>query len=396
VEIPLARVDLARAPGNAQDATSAASAINAFAFDLHRALVKPDDNLVFSPTSIAIALGMARAGARGETAAQMDKVLRSVASDENANWLNALDQALASRSGTFPDDGGTIHELTLDVTNAYFAQRDFVLEQAFLEALASRFDAGVFEVDFAGDAEAARLLINAWANERTRNRIPDVLKPGDVTENTVLALVNAIYLKAPWLQPFRERETEDGAFERPDGSTVDVPMMQGGTGRCATGTGWEAMDLPYLGGSLSMLVIVPDDLTAFERTLEPAVVAGIDRAFGDEEAVLLSLPRFEFETRADLVAILTALGMPDAFDERADFSGMTRAARLAITKVIHQANITVDEKGTEAAAVTVVTGDVSGPPPPTCTVRADRPFLFAIRDAETGAILFLGRVVDPS
>jgi serine protease inhibitor len=395
--IAVARVELPRAPGTDEDATSAADAINAFAFDLHRALAKGDENLVFSPTSIAIALGMARAGARGETAAQMDKVLRDVASDENPNWLNALDQALASRSGTYPDDNGTNHELTLDVTNAYFAQRDFAFEEAFLEILATRFGAGVNLVDFIGDTEAARQLINAWAKERTRDRIPEVLKPGDVTGSTRLALVNAIYLKAPWHRPFLTEETATDSFTRPDGSTVDVPMMHSSPDvTCASGRGWRAADLPYLRGTLSMLVIVPDNLPAFEAALDPALLDTIDRAFTTQtDGASVSLPKFDFETRAELVGILSALGMPAAFNG-ADFSGISPGGGLAISKVVHQANISVDEKGTEAAAVTVVGMDVSGPPPITCTVDAKRPFLFAIRDHSTGAILFLGRVVDPS
>lgn len=398
VEIPLARVDLARAPATDSDATSAGAAINAFAFDLHRALAKGDENLVFSPASIAIALGMARAGARGETAAQMDKVLRSVASDANANWLNALDQALASRSGTFPDDQGTIHELTLDITNAYFAQRDFAFVKAFLEALATRFAAGVYQVDFAGNAEAARQLINAWAKERTRSRIPEVLQPGDVSENTVLALVNAIYLKAPWHRPFLTEETSTDPFTKLDGSTVDVPMMHRSGGvSCASGPGWTAADLPYLRSTLSMLVIVPDDLAAFEANLGPEILTTIDRRLAAQtDGAKVSLPKFEFETRQELQEILAALGMPDAFDDRADFSGIAAGGGLSISKVIHQANITVDEKGTEAAAVTVIGFDVAGPGAITCTADANRPFLFAIRDRATGAILFLGRVVDPS
>ncbi len=399
-QIELARVNVARADSSDPDAAEAAAGINAFGFDLHRALAKSGGNVVFSPTSIAIALGMARAGARGETAAQMDGVLRDVASDEHANWLNSLEQALSARSGTFEDDQGTTHELTLDLTNAAFAQRDYAFEDAFLEALASRFGAGVNLVDFATDPQAARLLINAWASEQTRERIPEVLKPDDVSAATRLALVNAIYLKAPWYRPFPAHQTSTDPFTRPDGSVIDVPTMHSSEGAsCATGEGWGAMDLPYLGHTLSMLVVVPDDLVAFEADLDADRLASIDRAFTDQVAVAdVSLPKFDFETRKSLISILVKLGMPNAFDPgAADFSGMTAEDRLYIGMVIHQANISVDEKGTEAAAVTVVGMDSSGGgPTDVCTVRADRPFLFAIRDRETGAILFMGRVVDPA
>ncbi|MBA2315475.1 MAG: serpin family protein, partial [Chloroflexi bacterium] len=262
-----------------------------------------------------------------------------------------------------------------------------------------RFGAGVNLVDFATDPQAARLLINAWASEQTRERIPEVLKPDDITADTRLALVNAIYLKAPWYQPFAADRTSTDPFTRPDRSVVDVPMMHAFSGaKCATGDGWGAMDLAYLGHTLSMLVIVPDDHAAFEADLDADRLAAIDAAFADQIAVPdVSLPRFDFETREDLLSILDALGMPAAFDPAtADFSGMTAKDRLHIGMVIHQANISVDEKGTEAAAVTVVGMDTGGGPPDTCTVRADRPFLFAIRDRETGAILFMGRVVDPA
>lgn len=396
--VELAKADVPRALATIDDARSAAAAINAFGFDLHRALAVSGTNLVASPTSIAIALGMARVGARGQTAAEMDAVLSDLATDEHAAWLNGLDQALATRSGSFRDDEGTTHDQTLDISNASFAQRDLAFESAYLEALAARFDAGQYLVDYEADADAARRQINTWASERTRGRIPEVLGPDDVGPGTRLALVNAIYLKAAWAQAFQEDQTTQAPFARPDGSTVTVPLMRVSRASCGTGDGWSAADIPYLGNQLSMLVIVPDDLTAFEQTLDAAVITAIDKEIAATTAVAdVTLPRFDLETREQLGDILAALGMPTAFDPAtADFSGMTTQTRLVISKVIHQANISVDEKGTEAAAVTVVGMDTTGGPSETCTAHADRPFLFALRDIETGAILFMGRVVDPS
>jgi serpin B len=176
-------------------------------------------------------------------------------------------------------------------------------------------------------------------------------------------------------------------------------MMHAGIGtRCATGPGWGAIELPYIGRELAMLVIVPDDLRAFETSLQPGTIDAIEKAMDVAEAVPeVSLPRFSFETRAELGTVLADLGMPRALDpDLADFSAMTTQERLFIGKVVHQANISVDEKGTEAAAVTVVGVDTGGGPPERCIVAANRPFLFAIRDSETGAILFLGRITDPS
>lgn len=396
--LTLAMADLPRASASIDDAKAAATAINDFGFDLHRRLSAGAGNVVFSPASVAIALGMARAGARGETAAQMDAVLREVASDEHAAWLNGLDQALATRSGTFEDAEGNSHELILDIANTYFAQRDYPLERAFLEALAARFGAGMQLVDFIADSESARRLINDWVDEQTRGRIPVVLQPGDVTRDTRLALVNAIYLKAPWSRPFIPELTTDDPFARLDGSTINVPTMHTDRGSCAIGSGWGAFELPYVGNTLSMLVIVPDDLAAFEASVDGDLIARVERAFqGQVAGSDITLPRFDFETREELGPVLAALGMPDAFDDDlADFSGLTTADKLVIGTVIHQANISVDEKGTEAAAVTVVGFDVTSGPSDICTVHADRPFIFAVRDVETGAILFIGRVVDPS
>lgn len=391
--------DAARDPASSADARAAAGAINAFGFDLYRAMAASGDNVVLSPASVAIALGMARVGARGLTATEMDVVLHDVASDDHAGWLNGLDQALASRTTTFTDDEGTAHDQTLELANAYFAQQGFDFERAYLDALAARFGAGVHTVDYEQDAEAARGLINDWASERTRGRIPAVLQPGDVTAETRLALVNAIYLKASWARQFQEDQTVSAPFTRPDGTTVPVPMMRVGQAACAQGDGWAAADIAYLGGQLSMLLMVPDDPASFEADLDGDLIAEIDAALEATYAqVDVTMPRFDIETRQELGDILAALGMPTALDaDRADFSGMTSAERLFIGKVIHQANISVDEKGTEAAAVTVVGMDTTGGgPSETCTAHADRPFLFAVRDVETGTVLFMGRVVDPS
>jgi serpin B len=379
---------------------AAADGINAFGLDLFREAAPAETNVVLSPASIAIALGMARVGARGQTGDEMDATLHDVASEDHAGWLNALDAALASRSGTFSDDSGDDHELTLRIANSYFAQRDMPLEDAFLEGLASRFDAGVHLVDFAADADSARSLINTWASEQTEDRIPEVLLPGDVSAATRIALVNAIYLKAPWQTPFRAEQTADADFTRPDGSVVRVPTMhQAGILPCAEGTGWSAVELPYIGGKLAMLVIVPEDVAAFETSLDTARFREITDAVAESGALaLVALPRFGIEWRENLAKqILPRLGMQAAFDpDLADFSGLTSAERLYIAVVIHQANIDVDEQGTEAAAVTVVGGDTGGGPEDECRVTADRPFLFALRDVETGAVLFLGKVGDPS
>jgi len=394
--IELARADLPRASASPRDATAAAAAINAFGIDLFRTVAADGANAVISPASIALALAMARAGARGATAAEMDAVLHDVATDANAAWLNALDRALASRSGTFKDDSGKDQDVTLRIANSTFGQRGMTFEPAYLDALATRFGAGVRLVDYVTQTEAARKLINGWVDDQTEHRIPELLVPGVITADTRLTLVNAIYLKAAWQTPFPESATKRGAFYLADGSTVDVPIMATTTELpYAAGDGWHAVELPYIGGSLALTVIVPDDLATFEAGLTADQLMAIVGDLRDYD-VTLGLPKFGIETKAMLADLLAALGMPSAFDpNRADFSGITTEEALFISDVVHQANIDVDEKGTTAAAATAVVMRGTAIPQQV-TLRVDRPFLFALRDRPTGAVLFLGRVADPS
>ncbi len=399
VNIQLARSDLARAAADPASAIAAASAVNDFGFDLYRALLTngSDTNQVISPASVALAMAMARVGARGETASQMDQVLRSLGADGHTTGINSLDQALTARSGTFKDNMGNDQDVTLAIANAPFAQQDEQWQQPFLDTLAQAFGAGLQLVDYKNDYEGARQLINGWVDEQTHDRIPQLLGPGSLSAMTRLVLVNAIYLKAPWLTPFNADLTKTASFTRLDGSTVQVPMMatQEELGY-ASGSGWQAVELPYVGGSLAMDIIVPDDLTSFTQSLTADSFAQLTAALATHE-VVLTMPRFNAETKADLADLLSAMGMPLAFDPNgADFSGMTTQDQLFISRVIHQANITVDEKGTEAAAATAVVMDAAAAPVDIVHLDVNRPFVFALRDTQTGAVLFLGQITDPS
>lgn len=393
--VGLAKAVLARTEADPADAKLAAAAINDFGLQLLRDAVERDTNAVLSPASIALALAMARAGARGDTAGEMDTVLRGVASDEHATWLNALDAALGARSGTFKNVFGKDADVILRIANQAFAQGGFEWEQAYLDSLASRYGAGLWLVDFVNDADAARRKANEWVAGQTEQRIPELLPKGAVDTLTRLVLINAVYLKSAWFAPF-SGTTAAAPFHQLHGSTVDVQMMHTiAELPYARGDGWRAVELPYAGRQLAMLVVVPDDLAAFEAELDGEALQAIAAALSGER-VELAFPRFGIETRLDLNQALAAMGMPLAFDsQQADFSGITPVADLYISGVIHQANIDVDEQGTEAAAATgVVMGTTSMPPPP-IPMAVDRPFLFALRDLETGAILFLGRVVEP-
>lgn len=430
---------VARAPAKAADAKAVSSSVTAFGLDLYRemlaepALGLSDKNVVFSPTSIALALGMARAGARNETASQMDAVLNTSGWDELGAGLNALDQALASRNGTYTDDESKSHELALRIANASFAQRGWSIESAYLDAIASAFGSGLKLVDHAAVPEAARKTINAWVSQQTAKRIPQLLLPPNVSTSTRLYLVNAIYLKANWVNEFPTEGTAPRSFARPGGSTVKVPTMELAGGQevpYLRGADWQATELRYQGPNrtepLAMTLIMPNDLTSFEsnvsaeqlaqigsdltkerkRLNEAVVYAGGEKDCGTYRYSLdLLMPRFKIDTRAALGQALKTLGMPLAFDDnRADFSGIHVPASgsdaIVIKNVIHQANIDVDEKGTEAAAATAIgmdTGGCTGPSPAkSITLRLDHPFIFALRDIETGAVLFMGRVVDPT
>ena len=434
--LAIAMTDVARAPAQVADARTVAASINAMSVDLHQRLVTDpnlklqDKNVVFSPTSIAFALAMARAGARGGTATEMDAVLHAPAGWQTLGpGINALDQALNARNVSWVDGEGT-KELILRLANAPFAQRDWAIERDYLDTLGSTFGAGLRLVDYAGDREAARNAINSWVNDRTAGRIPTLLTPDQVTPDTRLTLVNAIYFKAQWSAWFQEDRTQPAPFTRLDASRVSVPMMERWGGRelpYARGAGWQATELDYLvdGDSpgLSMLLVIPDDLRAFETGLTGARFEQITAAIAKERtsqagftpcpgvpadqqdagcypySLNLLMPRFSVGTRAELGLILAALGMPSAFDPaKADFSGIHGPDPLYIARVIHEANIDVDEKGTEASAATAVGMDTGGGPSPIkdITLRLDRPFLFFVRDVETGAILFMGRITDPS
>ncbi|MGH2356943.1 MAG: serpin family protein [Candidatus Limnocylindria bacterium] len=396
--ITFAKSTTARMAWADEDAAAAADAISAFGADLYRSFAADGANLVFSPTSIAVALGMARVGARGRTASEMDEVLYDVASNAHANWLNSVELSLAERSGTFPDYSGKEADLKLGEANAVFAQAGFPIYDAYLDALAASFGTGLQLVDFAGDPEAARLLINDWVSGETNERVPELLPPGIPNDLTRLALVNAIYLSAPWYAQFDEHETHDGPFTTADGRTVSVPMMATLQDLPYTnGPAWQAVELPYVGRALAMTIIVPNDLEAFEADLDGSVLATITGALSERKVSLL-LPRFSAGTHADLNRPLIDLGMPSAFSEGvADFSGITpQSDGFVIQAVVHAAYIDVDERGTEAAASTAVIMGFTSGVEVEVALTVDRPFIIAVRDTRTGAILFLGRIADPS
>lgn len=369
-----------------------------FAFDFYQAVRGEGGNFFYSPHSISIALAMTFGGASGETESQMASAMSFTLSPEELHpAFNWLDLELATRNELPEYEEG--EGFVLRVANATWGQVGYPFLESYLDLLAENYGAGMYLVDFSTDAESARLLINDWVEEQTEDKIQDLIPPGAVNSMTRLVLTNAIYFFAPWDFPFEPEDTMDGAFNLLAGETVTVPMMsQIKELQYLDGDGYQVVEMPYNGQTLSMVLILPDEgsFETVENTLDGSTVAGMIGAL-EITNVTLSMPRFEFESQFNLNTVLQDMGMVDAFSpSSADLSGMDGTNNLYISGVLHKAFVSVDEEGTEAAAATaVIVGTTSVPPPP-IPVTLDRPFIFLIRDIPTEAILFVGRVVDPS
>ncbi len=367
-----------------------------FAFDLYQAIRGEEGNLFYSPYSISVALAMTYAGARNETEQQMaDTMHFTLPQDQLHPAFNWLDLELAKRGEGA--QGKDSEPFRLNIVNAIWGQKDYGFQDEFLDTLAENYGAGLRVLDFMKDAEKARVTINEWVADQTEDRIEDLIPEGLVDAMTRLVLTNAIYFNASWKHAFEEDSTYDGTFYLLDGSETTVPLMfRAEQYGYAEGDGYTAVELPYDGDELSMVVIMPDidEFEAFETSLTAGRVAAI---IGDIEytQVALTMPKFEFESELNLSDTLIDMGMPIAFGAGADFSGMTGSRDLYISDVLHKAFVGVDEAGTEAAAATAVIMYESAAPEET-EVRVDHPFMFLIRDIETEAILFVGRVMNPA
>lgn len=370
-----------------------------FALDLYHQLKGEPTNLVFSPLSISIALAMTWAGARGDTEAEMAQALRFPLPQERQHAaMNEIDAALAARgAGKKGADGKPFR---LNVVNATWMQRGAVFLPTYLDVLAEHYGAGVNLLDFIGDTEQSRRTINAWVEAKTEDRIKELIPQGVLDAATRLVLTNAVYFNGAWKSPF-DGKTEDGTFKRLDGSTATAPMMrhtQPAALRAFDFGTHTAVALPYDDERLSLLLVVPDqgmfaDIeSGFSGPVLTATVGALQ-----PRTVRLVLPRFRFETPVKLKEVLQARGMKKAFEPgQADFSGMDGGMNmLYIQAVLHKAFIAVAEKGTEAAAATAVVAGATSAPTDVLELTVDRPFLFFLRDEPTGAILFMGRVLDP-
>jgi serpin B len=364
---------------------------NAFALDLYARLRGEEGNLFFSPYSISTALGMTYAGARGDTAAEMAKTLHFPADAEKLHASNAA--LLGQLSGDGKDRG-----FQLNVANALWGQKGHPFLNPFLTLVRDRYRAGLSELDFAGNAEEARKTINTWVEKKTQDKIKDLLPEGSVDALTRLVLTNAIYFKGDWASPFNKQATREGRFMTASAEAVKVPMMHqtSNFGYLDGGT-FQALEMPYQGKELSMLVLLPkkaDGLAELEKTVTIDNLKGWVGKLRPTK-VQAALPKFKMTKRFSMKQVLAEMGMPLAFRDQADFSGMDGSRELRITGVFHKAFVDVNEEGTEAAAATGVVVGVRSAPAKLPSFVADHPFVFLIRDQRSGSILFMGRVADP-
>jgi serine protease inhibitor len=398
--VDLISSDLPRASGTQAARQAAVSGVSAFSAELFAAIAGSGSaNLVCSPYSVAVALGMTVQGAEGVTAKQILELLHAEDAAGLAEGLNRIDIALAARSGPVPGSNGRKPErVELATANSLWGQGGFRWQQPFLDTLARDFGTGMRVVDYRAP-EVARAAINAWVSQQTRARIRKLVPAGAIDADTRLTLVNALYLKAPWLTPFEAGMTRKAPFHRLDGSTVSTDLMNATAGnRFTSGPGWVAVDLPYARGEVAMTVVVPEAgrFAEIQKSLTgewlTQLLTGLQPA-----PVQVGLPRWTVRTQVGLADALAGLGMPTAFTDAADFSAMTTQAPLKISAVVHEGFIAVDEAGTEAAAATAVTMTLaSGMVARPRSVVADRPFLYVIHDLPTGTPLFVGRVLDPT
>ncbi len=390
----------ASAPPNSRSSTTdqaaAVQGSNAFAVDLYGQLRAQPGNLFFSPESISTAFAMAYAGARGQTAAEMAQVFHFTLTQEHLQ--PAMGALLAGMNA--PHKG-----YTLRVADALWAQEDARFLASYLRQVQIDYGAGFHRVDFKTSPEAVRNTINRWVEHETNNKIQNLIGPGALTPMTRLVLTNAIYFKGDWLNQFNKADTKDKEFHLSSTESIKAPLMhRTGSYPYYDGGTFQELELPYAGDELAMVVLLPKriaGLPALEQSFTAPAASEWISKLEPVDKVILTFPRFTMTQQFELSSVLSRMGMPQAFTRAADFSGMTGEPDFTISAAIHKAYVDVNEQGTEAAAATGVVMYATAlrrilRPPPPIIFRADHPFLFLIRDRKTGAILFMGRVTNPT
>jgi serpin B len=382
------------ASAQTNDTESLVSGNTAFAFDLYSRLKSSEGNLFFSPYSISTCLAMTYAGARGETETQMARTLhlnpdQSLVHSAFGNLQEQLNEAQKKK------------EIEFNVANALWAQEGHAFLPAFMDIARQRYEANVQQVDFGQSAEPTAQQINAWVSHQTQGKITDIIQPGVLNGSTRMVLVNAIYFKGKWTQPFEPSSTKNESFSVDRVKRVSAPLMSlTGHFRYSENETMQLLELPYIGNDISMVVLLPKEvagLKALEDSLSHEKLGSwLDQ--GKLQDVRVFLPKFKMKTQFDLTSTLSGMGMASPFSPSADFSGMDGTRNLFLSSVVHEAFVDVNEEGTEATAATyvgvVAAGRYDPKPPP--TFRADHSFLFLIRDTQSGSILFLGRLINPT
>ena len=380
-----------------QEFDTVVGANNQFAFDLYSEYKSEKGNIFFSPYSISTALTMTYEGAKGKTAEEMQAVLR-IPKDNETRRLESEKIYNQMNKGS--------EDYRLSTANALWAQRDYQFLEEYINDVEKYYGGKTTNLDFIKETEKSRVIINDWIEDQTNDKIKNLIPRGAVNTLTRLVLTNAIYFKGTWVLQFDKKDTKDENFKTDSGQTIKVPTMK------LTGDDAEfnyakvdrvqILELPYDGGDLSMLLILPeeDNLKKLEKSINTKKMSEWRNVL-EKQRVDIYVPKFKFETKYFMADILKEMGMSDAFVfGAADFSGMDGTRDLYITDVIHQAFVEVNEEGTEAAAATAVimewgsAGDIEKPVIP--IFRADHPFIFIIQQKETGNILFMGRVSNPN
>jgi serpin B len=394
---------------------TAASATNQFGLDLYRRIATGDSNLCLSPYSVSSALAMTFAGADGKTREEMARVLHlPQTTDDIHNSFAVLEKSLTAmaeeskQAERWKKSEKAGDPITLTIANRLFAEKGYNFRESFLTLAKNSYNAPLEPVDFSKNPEQARAHINDWVAEQTRKRIQDLIPAGALDETTRMVLTNALYLKAPWANPFEKEATQPGQFHAKGGAPVDVPMMHSrldGVGY-AKESDYTAFTIPYRGRELNFVVFLPNavnGLPALEKKWTPEMLSACAKLPAAD--IVLSLPKFKMEPpTVPLKDELEALGMKTAFDDPRGSANFDRLAPrqpndyLYLSKVFHKTFIAVDEEGTEAAAATAAVmayATSAMRPDEPIEVKVDRPFLYAIQHVPSGACLFLGRVTDP-
>jgi serine protease inhibitor len=378
---------------------------NLFALDLYERLKTEEGNLIFSPYSISSCMGMAYAGARGNTAKEISLAMRF---SSNQRELPSLFRQIQEQWGL----AGQEQVIELKEANALWAQKEYPFLPDFVETMTRDYQANVNQADFVHDAESARKEINEWVAAQTNGKIGEILPIGSLNKAQILVLVDAMYFRAAWLSRFDRKRTKNAPFWVAPERKVEVPtMFSDGTFRFAQMERLKLLELPYAGNGLSMILLLPlqqdglaeldnllkgvDSLAELESSLtESNLAAWLSNA--RRTNIVVSLPRFTIAQRFVLKETFAGMGVKDAFGDKADFSGMDGTRKLYLSDIFHAAFVEVNEEGTVAAASTGLSARYAGPPRPPPQFTADHPFIFLIRDNRSGSILFMGRMVDPT